>query len=198
MEPCKKKYPELDIGLEKETENRGYNGRIYTLYELRNSANNYKSSDDVKYRKVTQTKHEKVYNCKEEKVPQAILKEVYGLDSSFVEKWEKVTSYKDFEVLVSNLGRIKKDKEFVTQKDDSIKGYLKAWCDSVLVYKLVAEAFYGSTEGFHIHHINKNGFDCRPENLILLKQQEHSKVHGWPIGKTEKMDDIEDPVESDK
>ena len=58
MEPCKKECPELDVGLEKMTELKGYNGREYTLYELRNSANNYKSSDDKKYREAIKEKHE--------------------------------------------------------------------------------------------------------------------------------------------
>lgn len=200
MEPCKKEYPELDIGLDKKCECKGYNGRIYTLYELRNSANNYKASDDVKYREAIKKKHEQVYNCEYEQVPQDILEEVYGLDSHFVEIWKRVPSYTRDEVLASNLGRIKCKGKIVKQDDASLKGYLKGVDDGVknLVYKIIAEAFYGSTQGYHIHHINNNGFDCRPENLILLTQDEHSKVHGWPIGKPEKIDDIEDPVESDK
>ena len=50
------------------------------------------------------------------------------------------------------------------------------------VYRFVAAAFFPNyKEGLHIHHINNNGYDCRPENLILLTPEQHSKVHGFPV-----------------
>ena len=44
-----KRFPELDEGLENKV--IGYNSISYSLYELRNSANNYLTYDPVNYRK---------------------------------------------------------------------------------------------------------------------------------------------------
>lgn len=49
------------------------------------------------------------------------------------------------------------------------------------VYKLVAMAFLGKNEyegdGSVIHHIDNNGYDNRPENLIWLTKKEHGQIH---------------------
>ena len=62
-----KKFPELDEGLENKV--IGYNNISYSLYELRNSANNYLTYDPVKYRKEIIRKYSKIYNCREQIVP---------------------------------------------------------------------------------------------------------------------------------
>lgn len=46
---------------------------------------------------------------------------------------------------------------------------------------LVAQAFPEICgeyfEGCHVHHINHNKLDNRPENLIVISSSEHSKIH---------------------
>ena len=49
------------------------------------------------------------------------------------------------------------------------------------VYKFIALAFLGESEGKEIHHINNNGYDSRPENLIYLTSPDHSRVHDKKI-----------------
>jgi len=176
----------------------GYNNKKYTLYELRLTANNYSNRDEIAFRKLIQEKHAKIYNCTDDIIPADLLAEVYGLNESFIEIWKTVKYYKDGKTLASNLGRIKQDGKIILQEDESIKGYLHlAGNPSVYSYKLIADAFYGTTNGKHIHHINNNGFDCRPVNLILLDAIEHSKAHGRPIGlKKEDLSKIDDDYKS--
>ena len=46
----------------------------------------------------------------------------------------------------------------------------------VLVYTYIAEAFNLNKEGYHIHHINRNGYDNRLENLLALPQWIHNHL----------------------
>lgn len=192
----KAKSPELDKGLDAVV--TGYNGRKYTLYELRNSANNFKLDDPQEYREIIKEKYKKIYNCTEVKIPAEDLKEIYGLDESFVEEWETVpdwffTKYSiaALQYEVSSLGRLRIGEKYL--KQEAYKdGYLVISTDnpncpeaknhSVEIYKFIAAAFLGKlhhTDTYNIHHIDNNGYDCRPENLILLTPEEHSKVHGF-------------------
>ena len=91
---------------------------------------------------------------------------------------------------MSNLGRIKLNGILVHQDDENYNGILrmtdtieKKRSDNISkeVYDFIAKAFLGETSNKHVHHINNNGYDCRPENLILLEKDEHSKVHGFPV-----------------
>ena len=198
MEPCKKEYPELDVGLD--TIVTGYNKKNYSLAELRETANKYKwnnpNIEEIK------KKHEKIYNCKEEYIPLAVIKEVYDIDDSFKEIWKKVSLKTAVPYCVSNLGRIAKivkeengnilEKEILLQKDiKNKKGYLfisyendkeKNDCfnHSTYVYEFISNAFLGDKGNKRVHHIDNSGYDCRPENLILLTKDEHSKAHGFP------------------
>ncbi len=195
----KGKDSKFDRDFEKEV--YGYNGRKYTLYELRCSANVYKSSDPKEYREIIKNKYSKVYNCIESEVPLSILREVYGYDINFKEIWEPVPGYKKNDYYASNLGRIKHFGKIMLQNDKDLNGYLclvdygeeveneYRFNKSTPVYKFVGMAFFNGVlpqnENKHFHHIDNNGYDCRPENIIPLSQIEHSIVHGWPIGKEE-------------
>ena len=92
---------------------------------------------------------------------------------------------------MSNLGRIKLNGILVHQDDENFNGYLKMTKTtegkdsdnrSENIYIFVAAAFLPNyKKGMHVHHINNNGYDCRPENLILLEKDQHSLVHNFPI-----------------
>lgn len=179
-------YSEFEKTLGKEV--TGYNNRKYSLYELSLSANNYQSNHNNEYRELIQKKYSKIYNCKSETIPANLLEEVYGLSESFKEIWREVPDNKKY--TVSNLGRIKLNGILVHQDDNNFNGYLKMTKTvegkdsdnrSENIYIFVAKAFFSNyKEGMHIHHINNNGYDCRPENLILLEKDQHSIVHNFP------------------
>lgn len=184
----KSNYPQLDEGLDEKV--FGYKGIEYSLYELRNSANNFRTDDAKCYRNIAKVKYSKIYNCESETIPANLLEEVYGLDETFKEIWREVPDNKKY--TVSNLGRIKLNGILVHQDDENFNGYLKMTKTtegkdsdnrSENIYVFVAKAFFSLEElhGKCIHHINNNGYDCRPENLILLTPPQHSKVHGFPV-----------------
>ena len=179
-------YSEFEKTLGKEV--TGYNNRKYSLYELSLSANNYQSNHNNEYRELIQKKYSKIYNCESETIPANLLEEVYGLSESFKEIWREVPDNKKY--TVSNLGRIKLNGILVHQDDNNFNGYLKMTKTvegkdsdnhSENIYIFVAKAFFSNyKEGMHVHHINNNGYDCRPENLILLEKGQHSIVHNFP------------------
>ena len=184
----KSNYPQLDEGLDEKV--FGYKGIEYSLYELRNSANNFRTDDAKCYRNIAKVKYSKIYNCESETIPANLLEEVYGLSESFKEIWREVPDNKKY--TVSNLGRIKLNGILVHQDDENFNGYLKMTKTtegkdsdnrSENIYVFVAKAFFSLEElhGKCIHHINNNGYDCHPENLILLTPPQHSKVHGFPV-----------------
>ena len=49
----------------------------------------------------------------------------------------------------------------------------------VNVYTLIAMGFLGKelNDGYDVHHKINDGYNCRPENLILLTREQHNKVH---------------------
>lgn len=180
-------YSEFEKTLGKEV--TGYNNRKYSLYELSLSANNYQGNHNSAYRELIQKKYSKIYNCESETIPANLLEEVYGLSESFKEIWREVPDNKKY--TVSNLGRIRLNGVLVHQDDNNFNGYLKMTKTvegkdsdnrSENIYIFVAKAFFSNyKEGMHVHHINNNGYDCRPENLILLEKDQHLKVHGSPV-----------------
>ncbi len=184
-----KDYSKFEKNLKAEV--TGYNNRKYSLYELSLSANNYQSNHNNEYRELIQKKYSKIYNCESETIPANLLEEVYGLSESFKEIWREVPDNKKY--TVSNLGRIKLNGILVHQDDNNFNGYLKMTKTvkgkdsdnrSENIYIFVAKAFFSNyKEGMHVHHINNNGYDCRPENLILLEKDKHSIVHNSPVSK---------------
>lgn len=188
----KSRYSELNNGLEKIV--IGFNNINYSLYELRNSANNFKTTDPADYRSVVIKKYSKIYQCKDPNIPSYILEEVFGLSKNFKEEWVPVPdwfySFYNVAVLnyeVSNLGRIRIDNTILIQEAYK-DGYLvisknndvpQVKNHSVEIYKFISAAFLGNPNGRDIHHINNNGYDCRPDNLILLEPRDHSKAHGF-------------------
>lgn len=99
------------------------------------------------------------------------------------EEWRELPNCRKYSI--STMGRVKYDKDIVQQDDAEKTGYLKLDVDkknvdhSVPVYTLVAKAFLGKKEGdgYDVHHIDNNGYDNRPENLILLTRTQHNAVH---------------------
>ena len=182
-----KDYSKFEKNLKAEV--TGYNNRKYSLYELSLSANNYQGNHNSEYRELIQKKYSKIYNCESETIPANLLEEVYGLSEAFKEIWREVPNNKKY--TVSNLGRIRLNGVLVYQDDENFNGYLKMSKTvedkdsdnrSENIYTFVAAAFLPNyKEGMHVHHINNNGYDCRPENLILLTPPQHSKVHGFPV-----------------
>lgn len=182
-----KDYSKFEENLEAEV--TGHNNRKYSLYELSLSANDYQSNHNNEYRELIQKKYSKIYNCESETIPANLLEEVYGLSESFKEIWREVPDNKKY--TVSNLGRIKLNGILVHQDDNNFNGYLKMTKTvegkdsdnrSENIYIFVAKAFFSNyKEGIHVHHINNNGYDCRPENLILLEKGQHSIVHNFPV-----------------
>ncbi len=178
-------YSEFEKTLGKEV--TGYNNRKYSLYELSLSANNYQGNHNNEYRELIQKKYSKIYNCESETIPANLLEEVYGLSETFKEIWRTVPDYNPPKYEASNLGRIRNINGNIIKQVDAPekinKGYLVLnEYKSIYVYQLVAKAFFSREEfkGKQIHHINNNGYDCRPENLILLEKGQHSIVHNFP------------------
>lgn len=109
------------------------------------------------------------------------------------EVWKKHPKLEDIEV--SNYGRVRKiiktngieeyKYEILSQYEESDRsdGYLKVNVSdkkSYYVYKLVVETFKSidNQEGYEVHHINNNGHENTPENLIWLTKEQHTGKNG--------------------
>lgn len=161
----------------------GYLGIEYSLEELRQicprcyTRQEYNSNQELKEElKRQKYYHSKIYNDTKISVfPGEIWKELKDIDG--------FTKYS-----VSSFGRIKYNGVLILQDDEKDRyGYLvldnehsKNITHSVYVYSMVAYGFLGKlpNDGKHVHHIDNNGYNNRPENLILLEADQHSFVHG--------------------
>lgn len=132
---------------------------------------------------------EEIFNRKK------IREEIYNNSNPAIrenEVWEYFPA--NLKYLVSSEGRIKYEVsdnvyELIKQDDyDSSKpGYLVLKPSKPLLkvnktrkaYVFVAMTFLGKIEGdgYHVHHIINNGYDCSTENLILLTASQHDAVH---------------------
>ena len=172
----------LNEGLENKTCHNGFEGKSYTLFELRKTANEYKS-DDPNIEK-TKAKHKNIYNCLEDTVPQNLLKKVYKLDENYKEEWRPVKITTKLPYCVSSLGRIAIDigngkRKILLQEDmkdtktgQLKKGYLAISYEndknvigilnhSICIYNFIGWAFYPESkkENLDINRINNNGYD---------------------------------------
>lgn len=137
------------------------------LWEKTPHENNWPSKEEIAAKK---QEGEKRYNAKDASLPG--------------EEWHDLPGYEHYSI--STMGRVKYDDTIVPQDDTAQTGYLKLDADkkmnvdhSVNVYTLVAKTFLGKKEGdgYDVHHIDNNGYDNRPENLILLTREQHNAVH---------------------
>ncbi len=90
--------------------------------------------------------------------------------------------------MCSTLGRVKicvNGVYVVQEQADSPgkekKGYLilKNFQTPILVYRLIADTFCGRImgEGRAVHHIDNNGYNNSPDNLIMLTKNQHDLIH---------------------
>ena len=107
------------------------------------------------------------------------------------ETFKKSFLYFQYPVEVSNYGRIRY-KGCILLQEDNINdhpngGWLWLNCPEFKVlhhkyiYQLVADTWLGRNPGtignwYIRHHINNNGYDNRPENLIWLTSDEHKLI----------------------
>jgi len=117
--------------------------------------------------------------CNKKKYPYEIMDE--NIEN---EKWQFDIERTKNRFLVSNKGRIKNSDGKILEQIDS-PDYGKGWLvlkdfPTVLVYKLVADAWLKYPDkgnGWHIHHIDNDGYNNCPENLIYVSSDEHYKIH---------------------
>lgn len=103
---------------------------------------------------------------------------------------EEWLSNPKYGVDVSNYGRIRYEGNVLTQFEKGEgDGYLQVKIPGVgtkLVYQLVIETYKSVDElsknnytGYQVHHINENGHENTPENLIWLTKEQHNAVHHY-------------------
>ena len=102
------------------------------------------------------------------------------------EVFRKVKYRYDSKIILeaSNFGRIKKDGLILPQHEESktSNGYLVVDITSpypAYVYQIVADAWLDcpKEKDMEIHHINNNGYDNRPQNLVYVLSTNHKIIH---------------------
>lgn len=113
------------------------------------------------------------------------------LETKEDEEWKFLTNQYYTKYAVSNIGRVAfLDSDglyhVLEQDDKDSKGYLRLdplgkfnVDHQIEVYKLIAMGFHGKQigDGYDVHHRINDGYNCRPENLILLTRKQHNRVH---------------------
>lgn len=172
----------------------GFNGKIYTIEELQKLCPSDMNEAKIKYEQ-EKIEHENRYNSEAENLNGEI--------------WVRLSQTGWTNYFVSNFARVKifypKENKFyiLKQMNEQINGeehqgylifnpqqdYKGRFANNYHVWNLVAMAFLGRPAHYdkgkimHVHHINNNGYDCRPENLILLTPEQHQAVHGFSFDK---------------
>lgn len=160
---------------------KGYAGKTYTIKELREHAKKYSYGKDI----VRKKDFESIYNNPSK-------------DNLNGEVWVRLSQKGWNRYLVSNKGRVKlqnnlEEPILLTQVDELDKnanphfGYLvfdpnqlpRIIQHNYHVWRIIAMAFLGLNEGDQlvVHHIDNNGYNCQPENLILVSKEEHASIH---------------------
>lgn len=160
----------------------GYEGKQYSIKELKNLSSTgykYKTNIDIK------ADFDEVYN-------NSSLSNLEG------EVWVRLSQKGWTRYFVSNKGRVRwlnENNELIPLKQvDELQkngephyGYLvfdpnqlpKTIQHGFHVWRLIAMGFLGlqKYDSRIVHHIDNNGYDCRPENLILVNKIQHDIIH---------------------
>ena len=173
----------------------GYNAKKYTLLQLRQLCPSYSEiKQQIQIEKLTHIKKSQFSN-------------IYNTEDLLEnETWVRLSQNGFNNLFVSNKARIRYLKPdgtvvFLKQDEDPSEpnyiGYLVVDAQNefpelhklnrrkyLRTYTLVAMAFLGKQkyeyDGIHVHHIDNNGYDCTPENLILLDKDSHlNYVHHY-------------------
>lgn len=164
----------------------GYEGKTYYIRELKEKAKTYEYGKNVNIK----SQFEDVYNNPSEE----------NLDG---EIWVRLSQKGWTNYIVSNKGRVRwqngTDKPILLRQVDEIykgaphTGYLVFDPNQLKgqiqhgyhVWRLIAMGFLGlqKYDSRIVHHIDNNGYDCRPENLILVDEKQHSEIHGYKCKK---------------
>jgi len=112
------------------------------------------------------------------------------LELMIAEKWHFLTNKGYTKYAVSSMGRVAfsigKKYYIIFQDDKNDDGYLRLDPEGeynldhqIEVYKLIAMGFCGKELGdnYDVHHRINDGYNCRPENLVLLTRSQHNAVH---------------------
>lgn len=166
----------------------GYEGKTYSINELKEKAKTFEYGKNLDIK----SQFEEVYNNPSEE----------NLEG---EVWVRLSQKGWTNYIVSNKARVLwqngSDKPILLRQVDEIykgaphTGYLvfdpKQLPGQIQhgfhVWRLVAMGFLGlqKFDSRIVHHIDNNGYDCRPENLILVNTSQHAVIHESKFPKKE-------------
>ena len=118
-------------------------------------------------------------------------KDLFDIDKNGNKIFEDCRPIKDTNYQISNFGRIRKTggevqplHECYYNGHDYSDGYLafadfKIHIEVSKAFNLVEELEKTNYKGYQAHHINNNGHENTPENLIWLTENQHKIVHGF-------------------